>query len=80
MEDVAHVAKEEITRQAIILFFSSVGVLVSLLLVEAASDPDRMRTIKMGTALATKRLCQKGSDKLQEWADKAATTYNQEKA
>lgn len=80
MTEVAQVVKEESARQTVILVFSAVGVVVSLVVLQALGNLDNVKTLKMGAALYTKRACQKGADQLQEWADTAATVYNREKA
>jgi hypothetical protein len=80
MTEVVQVVKEESARQTVILVFGAIGIVVSLVVLQALGDMDNVRTLKMGTALYTKRVCQKGADQLQEWADAAATVYNREKA
>lgn len=80
MADVSEVAKEEMTRQMVILVFSIAGVCATVWVMQGLSDPDTFRTVRMGTALAAKRKFQEWSDRMQEWADKAATAYNREKA
>lgn len=80
MAEVGDVAKEEMTRQLIILGFSVVGIFATVWVMQGLSDPDTFRTVRMGTALWAKRAFQEQADKFQEWADKAATAYNREKA
>lgn len=79
-ESVTGVAKEEITRQTVILIFSIAGVAATVWAMQGLSDPDTFRTVRMGTLLWAKRLFRRQADRLQEWADKAATAYNREKA
>lgn len=80
MTEVTQVVKEESARQTVILVFSAVGIVVSIVILQAVGNADNVRTFKMGSALFVKRICQKGADKLQDWADTAATAYNREKA
>jgi hypothetical protein len=80
MNEVAHAASKEAAKQAVILVFSVVGVVVTMAIAQTASDPDSMRTLRMASALEVKRFCQRQADRFQDWADKAATVYNQEKA
>lgn len=74
------VIKEETTRQAIVLLFSVAGAVVTLFVVRARDDAVLRSTMKMQFALSAKRFCQHRADRWQDWADKAATLYNREKA
>jgi hypothetical protein len=80
MGEISLATKEELSRQIVIFIFSTIGVVVSLFLVQALSDPDLVRTYRMRMALKAKHVFQDGADLLQEYADKSATFYNREKA
>lgn len=78
-ESVTDIAAQETTRQLIILTFSLIGTAISLILIRELSDPDKLRTWKMRTALYIKRRAQKQVDRWQAVADFAATVYNKER-
>jgi hypothetical protein len=75
--NLAKVAKEETLRQTIIFLFGIAAVVTTA---AAANSVDDWRTVKMGTALVVKRVCQREADRWQKWADDAASYYNREKA
>lgn len=78
-ESVSEIAAQETTRQFIILAFSLAGTVLTILLVRELSDPSKIRTWKLRTALYAKRKAQKYADFWQDLADTAATIYNREK-
>lgn len=78
-ETVSEIAAQETTRQLIILVFSLAGTALTLILLRELSDPDKIRTWKLRTALYAKRKAQKYADFWQGLADTAATIYNREK-
>lgn len=77
---VADVAKEETTRQAIILAFSLAGTVAIVYVMRMIEQPDYARIVKMSSALAVKRFAGKNVDFWQSVSDKAATVYNRERA
>lgn len=77
--DTGEIAREETTRQLVILGFSIIGTLAFFALMEL-STKDKRRTMKMWSARAVKRSAQSGADFLQDVAGWAATVYNKEKA
>lgn len=80
MTETGEVAKQEATRQAVILIFSIASVAATVWIMQSLSDPDVFRTVRMGVALWIKRAAQKEADRFQTLADKAATAYNRDKA
>jgi hypothetical protein len=54
-EATAEIAKDEAARQAIILAFSIVGVVVMVWAQRHAADPDAARTIRMRGAKSSER-------------------------
>ena len=76
---IADTAKEETTRQTIILVFSVLGTAGMLYVLRKFDRPDAGRTIKMAGALKVKRFANKQVDFWQNIADKAATTYQRER-
>ena len=76
MSDVGKVVTEETAKQTVALIF---GLIFIVAAAGVASSVDDWKTVKMGTALSVKRLCQKEADRWQKWADDAATWYNNEK-
>lgn len=79
-ETVTGVAKEEITRQTVILIFSIAGVAATVWVMQGLGNPDTFRTLKMAGSLWLKRQCQREADRWQRWADDAGSAYNREKA
>lgn len=77
---VVETAKEETTRQTIILVFSVAGAAASLYILRKFDQPNAGRIAKMTAALAVKRFANKRANWWQDIADKAATMYNREKA
>lgn len=77
---IVDTAKEETTRQTIILVFSLVGTAGVVYLMRKLDQPEFGRTAKMMTALAVKRFANKRAEWWQDIADKAATVYNRERA
>lgn len=67
--------QREVKKQVIITTFT-IGTAVALYFL---SSPDALKTVKMWTALKTKRLAQFQVDMWQRLADYAATAYNKEK-
>ncbi len=76
---VAETAKEETTRQTIILAFSVAGAVALVFVARTLDNPDFGRSMKMGGALALKRFAAGQVDWWQSIADKAGTVYNREK-
>lgn len=77
---IVETAKEETTRQTIILVFSVIGAAASLYVMRKFDQPEAGRIAKMASALAVKRFANKRANWWQDVADKAATIYNREKA
>lgn len=76
---VADTAKEETTRQTIILAFTLVGAVAMVIVARSIDKPDFSKSLKMGAALALKRVAASQVDWWQNVADKAASAYNREK-
>lgn len=76
MKPIGHVVTEESAKQTVIFVF---GLLFIVAAAGVASSVDDWKTVKMGTALALKKLCQGEADRWQKWADDSATFYNREK-
>lgn len=77
---IVETAKEETTRQTIILVFSVVGAAASIYVMRKFDQPESGRFIKMTSALAVKRFANRCANWWQDVADKAATVYNRERA
>lgn len=78
-ESALEVAKKETARQAVILAFSVMGTISIILVSKYLREPDSMRVIKMGSALALKRLAQRQAEWWENIAEQAATIYNRER-
>ena len=63
-EQPADVAQREAARQAVILVFSVIGVLVAIAAQRAAGDPDFYRGLRMRAAKAAER----GHARLAAWS------------
>jgi len=73
------VLKEETARQAVILLFSVVGAVVSVVAVRQVSDPDHLKYLRMYWALKLKRIADNRVEFWQGVSAKAANKYNEEK-
>lgn len=74
------IAKDQATREVVMLVFSVVGGVIVVFIIRRVHNPDFGRTIKMRLALTVKRIANRAADRCQEIADRAATAYNREKA
>lgn len=77
---VGEIARDEATRQTVILGFMVVGGAVVLWASRAASNPDMWRTLRMRKALVVKRVAGGLAERFQTIATNAATAYNRERA
>ena len=80
MSRVSEIAKEETTRQAIIVTFTVLGTVGIAYFMRKVDEPNIEQHTKMIVALAVKRFANKNVDFWQRVADKAATVYNRERA
>jgi hypothetical protein len=69
------IVKDEISKQTIILLFTIATVIV----IYYWQSPDAWRTLKMGTALQTKRFAEGQVVWWENVRDTMATVYNREK-
>lgn len=70
---------EEAGKQSVILVFTVLSVVATLIVVDLMSGPDQMRTLKMKSYLWAKRYADKRVNWWQDLATKAATRYQREK-
>lgn len=73
-------ARDEAARQAVILAFSVVGVLIMVAAQRAAGDPDFYRTIRMKASKAAERLAAKAAARAWAAAERARRAYERESA
>lgn len=78
-ETVVDVAKKETTRQTVILVFSLAGTVAMVWIMRAASNPDLVRTLKMGVALRVKRVARQQELWWRDLGDRAGSMYNRER-
>lgn len=76
-EPLVEVAKQEATRQLVILLFTLCGAGIMVWVMRKMDEPDFFITLKMRVALEWKHYCQERADMWQDRAGKAATWYQQ---
>jgi heme A synthase len=73
-------ARDEAARQAIILAFSVVGVIVMIWAQRHASDPDAARTVRMRTAKGAERAYAHAAAWAWRQAERARLAYERDRA
>lgn len=76
----ADTARDEAARQAVILAFSIIGVLLMVAAQRAAGDPDFYRTIRMRATKGAERLLAMAAARAWRAAERARQLYERDSA
>jgi hypothetical protein len=79
-QDTAGTVQAEAARQAVILAFGIVSVLIMVWAQRASSDPDFYRAARMRTAKASERLLARLAARAWKSAERARRSYEQDTA